>query len=287
MTLPIPEGVVIRHLDHMRVRNLRPSSVYNRQRVLARLARWADGPILYLSEDDLVRWQAARARQISAAALRMEQSNIGEFYRWCVRDRYRADDPALRLDMPRVARRLPRPIPDRALADALAAAEPYTAAILGLAGFAGLRACEIARLDWSEVGIGDKSPHIRVVNGKGGHGRIVPLSSTLAELLSVLPKRRGPVIRRRDDEPGSCQPHNISARANTYLHSLGIPETLHQGRHRFASATYQACRDIRAVQDLLGHASPTSTSIYAAVASGVAVQAVTLAGALDVTRHAA
>lgn len=275
-----PEGVVLRHLDHLRVRNLRPNTVYNRTRVLARLSAWADGPILYLDEPDLRRWQAQRSAEISAPALRGELSHAREFYRWAVTDGYRTTDPTARLILPRVPRRLPRPIPDARLADALANADDATRAILGLAAFAGLRACEIARLDWSEVDLHHAEPRICIVEGKGGHGRMVPLAPALACILTALPHRRGPVIRRLDGRPGSCQPHRISGRANTYLHGLDITESLHQLRHRFATATYAACRDLRAVQELLGHASPVTTSIYAAVAAGVAVAAVTAAGDL-------
>jgi len=277
--LPI-EGVVARYLDHLRVRNLRPWTIYNRQCALGRLARWAGSPVLYLTEADLTRWQQQRSTEIQPEPRRTELSNVRQFYRWSVRESFRPDDPTFRLDMPRVARRLPRPIRDSVLAQAMDTADAATLAILALASFAGLRACEIARLDWSEVGMDERSPHVRVVDGKGGHGRIVPLSTALRAALLPLPYRRGPVIRRLDGRPGPCMPHRISSRANNYLHQLGIADTLHTCRHRFASSAYQACLDIRAVQDLLGHASPTTTAIYAAAASGVARTAVESAGDL-------
>jgi integrase len=56
----------------------------------------------------------------------------------------------------------PRPIGDDRLAAAMAAADPEMTAILALAAFAGLRAIEIAKLDWAEVGIGQRRPHLRV-----------------------------------------------------------------------------------------------------------------------------
>lgn len=277
---PAPEGVVVRYLEHLTVRNLRHWTIYNRQCALARLGRWAEGPILYLTESDLQTWQKLRTTQIQPEPRRTELSHARQFYRWAVREGFRTDDPTLRIDLPRVARRLPRPITDAKLADAMVGADVDVAAILGLAAFAGLRACEVASLNWSEVGLGDSSPHMRIVDGKGGHGRIVPLSSALAEILAELPHRRGPVVRRLDGRPGPTKAHRVSQRANEYLHKMGIVETLHQCRHRFASTTYQACRDIRAVQDLLGHASPTTTAIYAASSSAVAVSAVEAAGAL-------
>lgn len=274
------EGVVNRYLDHLRLRNLRHWTIYNRQQALHRLAKWAGGPILYLTEQDLQRWQQQRSREIQPEPLRTETSHVRQFYRWAQREGFRPDDPSLRLVMPRVSRRLPRPMRDAYLAEAMAAADPATQAILALASFAGLRACEIAGLDWSEVGLGDRSPQIRIVEGKGGYGRTVPMSTVLETTLRQLPNRRGPVIARLDGLPGPCKPHRISGRANGFLHKLGITETLHQCRHRFATSAYQACQDIRAVQDLLGHASPTTTAIYAASASAVSVAAVEAAGTL-------
>lgn len=274
------EGVVSRYLDHLRVRNLRPWTIYNRQRALARLATWANSPVLYLSEADLERWQLARSTQIQPEPRRTEMSNVRQFYRWASREGLLAVDPTARMDLPRVSRHLPRPIADVKLADAMAGADPETCAILGLAAFAGLRACEIARLDWSEVGLVDHVKQLRIIDGKGGHGRIVPLSAALADVLRMLQHRRGPVVPRLDGRAGQALPHRISQRANKYLHSMNITETLHQLRHRFATSAYQACRDIRAVQELLGHQSPNSTAIYAAAASEVARAAVESAGEL-------
>lgn len=274
------EGIVGRYLDHLRVRNLRRWTVYNRRCALARLGRWAGGPILYLTETDLRRWQQQRASEIQPEPLRTELSHARQFYRWCVRDGYLDVDPTARLDMPRVHRHLPRPIHDGVLAEAMAQADPAMLAILALAAFAGLRACEIADLDWSEVGSRDRSARLIVREGKGGNGRAVPMSSPLIAALDALPNRRGPVIPRADGRAGHNQAHTISHRANDYLHGIGIPDTLHSLRHRFGTVTYQSCRDIRAVQELLGHASPTTTAIYAAASGEVARSAVDAAGTL-------
>ncbi|WP_375490206.1 tyrosine-type recombinase/integrase [uncultured Jatrophihabitans sp.] len=281
MTDAPTEGVVSKYLDTLNMRGLRRWTVYNRRCALTRLARWSGGPILYLTESDLVRWQKQRAAEIQPEPMRTEMSHHRQFYRWATREGYRRDDPTLRIELPRVARRVPRPIGDTRLAAAMAAADPSTAAILALAAFAGLRACEIAGLDWSEVGIVDRHPLLRVVEGKGGHGRVVPVSVALTTALAALPHRRGPVIQRLDGRAGPCAAHRISSRANEYLHQMGVTETLHQCRHRFATSAYQACQDIRAVQDMLGHASPTTTAIYAASASAVARSAVEAAGHLS------
>lgn len=275
----IEEGIVARYVDHMQVRNLRHWTIYSRQRALARLSAWAQGPILYLSETDLKRWQSQRAREIQPEPVRCEMSHQRQFYRWCVREGYLTVDPTARLDLPRVSRRLPRPIADDRLADAMLGAPDDVRVALALAAFAGFRACEIAGLDWSEISTG-KNPQVRIVEGKGGHTRLVPISLALLTELHSLPHRRGPVIQRRDGRAGRNTAHRISTMVNDYLHESGYAETLHQCRHRFATSTYQACLDLLAVSRLMGHANPSVTAQYAASSSEVAVRAVEAAGAL-------
>lgn len=275
------DGVVRRHLDSLHLRGLRKQSIYNRSRALERLSGYLGGPILYATHDELHSWQVHRAKGLIPASRAAELSNVREFYRWAMREGFRDDDPSAKLSMPRTPRRMPRPLADKALANALVHAKPDVAAIIGLGAFAGLRACEIAWLDWSEVRLDESPPMLRVADGKGGHGRMVPVSPALAELLERLPYGRGPVIARLDGASGGCLPHNISARANTYLHSIGVTDTLHQTRHRFATAAYRACQDLRAVQVLLGHASPVTTSVYAAHNTTATVDAVLKAGVVD------
>jgi site-specific recombinase XerD len=280
MTTPPPEGVIFRHLADMRLRNLSANSIYNRRRALARLSRYLDGPILYADAPTLRDWQDERARQLTPSGRGAELSNVREFYRWAQREGYRPDDPTTRLPMPRAPRRVPRPIADRDLLVAMASAEPDVAVILALAAFAGLRACEIARLDWSEVALREDPPMLRVVAGKGGHGRLIPISPALRDVLTAGPRGRGPVIQRRDGQRGHVLPHRISSMANEHLHACELPDTLHQARHRLATSAYRACRDLLAVQGLLGHSSPTTTAGYASSSPGVALDAIIMAGNL-------
>jgi integrase/recombinase XerC len=269
------ERAVVLYLQHLRARDLRPTTIYLRGRYLRWFARWAGGPILRLDESTLIRFQAERAKQISRAAQGTELKNIREFYRWATREGLIKRDPTIRLILPRARRGIPRPITESDLATALAGADKRMAAILGLAAFAGLRAMEIAQLEWADVThANDGQALLRVNDGKGGHGRLIPMAPVLTDLLHALPGRRGPVIVRTDGNAAGYLPGMISQRANEYLHSLGIEATIHMCRHRFGTVAYQACQDLRATQELLGHASPMTTAVYAAAASAVVRDAV-------------
>ena len=134
-----PEAVVSLYVQHMRARNLRPWTIYSRQRALARLREWAGRPILHLTEAELTTWQLERSRQIQPEPVRSEMSHHRQFFRWCVLQDLIDRDPTARLVLPRVARRLPRPIPDSRLAEAMLHAPADIRAAIALAAVAGLR----------------------------------------------------------------------------------------------------------------------------------------------------
>jgi integrase/recombinase XerC len=275
------EPVIGRHLDRLRLMNRRPSSIRHRLEALTRMTRWANGPILYLTEEQLAAWQQDRSRAVSSQTLRVETSHAREFYRWAVKERLIDNDPTRLLVTPSARRGRPHPIQDVDLARAIAEADPQMAATLGLAAFSGFRACEIAQLDWTDLHLTDIPAWVRIQEGKGGHTRDVHVPSALAEILRALPDRSGPVIRPMRGRRRYCTPARISQRANTYLHEdVGVVETLHHLRHRFATRMYAECRDIRAVQEELGHRSPTTTAIYVASSSTTAARAVEAAGQL-------
>lgn len=272
------DGLVAKHLDWMRVRNLSPLTITARRCILTRLGACLDGRgLLYATTGDLSHWQATRSRTLAPATHRTELSHVRAFYAWVVAEHYRTDSPAAHLPIPRAPRRLPRPIPDTKLAAALADCDEQMRLVLSLAAFAGLRAMEIAGLDWAEVDLDTAVLH--VTSGKGGRSRRVPLAPALVALMGGQ-QQSGPVIRRLDGGRGHCSPNAVTKRANAHLHACGASETLHQLRHRFATATYAACRDIRAVQEMLGHSSPTTTAVYAQASETVSVAAVLAASQL-------
>ena len=86
----------------------------------------------------------------------------------------------------------------------------------------------------------------------------------LAELRTAGLPHNGWVFRRRDGGHGPNAPWTVSHLANQHLADCGADATLHQLRHRFGSSLYKETRDLRLVQDLLGHRSPETTAGYAA-----------------------
>jgi integrase/recombinase XerC len=76
---------------------------------------------------------------------------------------------------------------------------------------------------------------------------------------------RGWAFARQDGRRGQVQPWRVSAIANQFLHDVGLSVTYHQLRHRFATRAYDLSLNQRAIQELLGHGSITSTSVYTKV----------------------
>lgn len=284
------EPLAARHLAWMRLANKRGTTIYARERALLRLTRWTQGPILYLTAEQLASFQAWRAEgdddhdPIGPASQRVEVSHLREFYKWVINEGLRKDDPTVRLVMPKRKDYGARPLDDAVIAEALDLADPHTAAILGLARFAGLRACEIARLEWRDLRLAASPAMLTVREGKGGYTRTVHVSLALVELLRRLPERTGPVITRVDGEPGHNTAARISQRAAKFLHErmgTAAGETLHALRHSFGTAMYAASMDLRSVQEEMGHRSVATTQIYTAVGNKAKAQAVEAASILQ------
>jgi integrase len=139
---------------------------------------------------------------------------------------------------------------------------------LVLAAWAGLRACEISGLRRENVLDSAVPPVLLVARDatKGSRERLLPLSPfLLAELQLAGMPSSGYVFRRHDGHPGPNRPWRISQLCNQCLHECGVQATLHQLRHRYGTQLYQSSgHDLRLTQDMLGHASPATTSVYAA-----------------------
>jgi integrase/recombinase XerC len=195
--------------------------------------------------------------------------------------RHAIHNPALRaMRAPKAAQRLPRPLAveevmDLTAASAVATGQPpwivarETAILLLLYG-TGLRIGEALGLDRSALPASDTQP-LRV-SGKGGKTRLVPILPAVRmaieryieacpyELAAETPLFRG--VRG-----GRLQPAVVQKRLRDLRRQLGLPETAtpHSLRHSFATHLLGDGADLRSIQELLGHASLSTTQRYTAV----------------------
>lgn len=195
----------------------------------------------------------------SPSTIKAFRSSVREFYRWAMLRELTDRNPGDLLPRVRVPAGVPRPASSEAVDEAIAKADPRTGLMIKLAARAGLRCREIALVHTDDL-VRDLTGWSLLVHGKGDRTRYVPLADELAAELLALP--RGWAFPGQQD--GHLSAHYISK-----LISRALPgATAHQLRHRFATRAYQlGGRDIRAVQQLLGHASVATTQIYTGVDS--------------------
>lgn len=262
------DGLVEMHLRYLRNEVKSPLTVRARAHVLARLERYLQAPPAGASRTmieeylDHRRDSAGRGgSRVSPNTIRNEVAHLRAYYGWLVQHEYRRDNPTDRLAMPRLIHAHVQAADDDAIVAALAGADIFDTAILSLAAFAGLRAAEIAALDWADIDI--RATTITVRHGKGDKRRTLHATGPVMEALLALPHRRYAVIPRRDGQNLANVATTISRRGSTLLGGRAGGFTLHQLRHRFATAAYAGCQDLRAVQEMMGHANPQTTAIYA------------------------
>ena len=195
------------------------------------------------------------------------------FGRYCVRRGVLASDPARALPFPRHSRRLPRTLPRLDLAAALdrlaAADDPRAArdaALVETAYSAGLRLSELVGLNHGDL---DRRGALLRVRGKGRRERIAPVG---ARALAALERYLGQEGRSRmaPGEPvftgtrGRLSGRTVQrvVRRRLAEAAAGLGVTPHALRHSFASHLLDAGADLRAIQELLGHRSLSSTQVY-------------------------
>lgn len=265
------------HLAHLTLRNLRPTTLLARKAHLLRFAAALciapDETLLAVDREDLRLWQTSMSH-LSPNYRSSATAHVRSFYRWALAAELIDRDPSVALVAVKISPGVPRPISEEDLRMAIDCAPPRLRCMLVLAAYEGLRACEIAGLLRPDV-CDTADPPVLFVNGKGGRQRIVPLSErSLLELRSHGLPVRGFVFPRHDGSSGGNTPATISKLTNEYLHSMGINDTLHALRHRFGSQVYAVSTDLRMTQEVMGHASPSTTALYTAWSSAAAVAAV-------------
>lgn len=232
-----------------------------------------------LTVSDFRAFLARRRKQgVESRTLARQLSSLRSFYRFAERQGLFRNAALSAIRAPKLPHAVPKPIsPEKARhlvrADALATEETprwvlaRDAAVLTLLYAAGLRISEALSLTRAQV---DK-PVLTII-GKGNKTRIVPLlpaaRAAVAAYLDLCPfavKAGEPVFR--GVKGGPLNARNIQLLTARLRGALGLPETAtpHALRHSFATHLLSHGADLRVIQELLGHASLSTTQVYTEV----------------------
>ena len=244
-------SVIDMWLDTYRAAGKAPGTIRNRRSYMTNFAKHISP--LDATGDDLMIYLASR-QDLKPESRKSLVIALRSFYRWAYKRGMTTEDLSVDLPSIHVPMGVPKPITDMALARARALADPETLLMLDLGALAGLRRSEIAAVNAMDV-----TDQVLIVSGKGGRIRSIPIHPRLKARLAALVGWAFPSPIR----PGShVSSDYVAARLEAVLPE---PFTAHSLRHYFASKAYAGSHDIRAVQQLLGHASVETTQRYIAI----------------------
>lgn len=241
-------------------------------------ARLSIADLGQLKAADYRAWLANRRRDgVSPRSLARFLSSVRSFYKYLER-RWSVDGSALGLvETPKIPRSLPKPVSADAarqmIAETGAREKPdwiaaRDEAVLILLYGCGLRISEALGLTVSDLPLGE----VIRVTGKGNKTRLVPVlpavREAMARYVSLCPfdlDENGPAFRAV--RGGALGARAVQALAAELRSRLGLPAstTPHALRHSFATHLLAGGGDLRTIQELLGHASLSTTQVYAAV----------------------
>ncbi len=265
----------VRHLE--KERQLSPHTVDAYRRDLRLLTNFCERTSLGIESLDsyTVRQFAAEChrRGSSPRSIARRLSAIRSFLAFMVREGIIKSNPASGVQAPKPSRRLPATLDADQVASllALAGEDDLTVrdrAMLELFYSSGLRLAELVGVDLSDLDFPDRTVR---VTGKGNKVRIVPVGRYALEALETWivvrvtiakPQEVALFVSRRGTR---LAPRTVQSRLKRWAQQQGAPVGVHPHmlRHSFASHMLESSGNLRAVQELLGHASLSTTQVYA------------------------
>ena len=258
-------------------RGLSPQTLKAYQRDLTRYSRELERLALASPagvQDHHVRSFIARLHRkgLGGRSIQRVLSSIRSYYRYLMREGLASQNPAVSVKAPKSARKLPATLDTDTITRLLdiptdAPLAIRDKAIMELFYSSGLRLSELAAITWHQVDFGSG---LVTVTGKGNKTRMVPLGSYAQKALVEWRKVRGQFADFTLPEVFVSQRGNpisvrtIQSRIRHWARHQGLPQKVHPHllRHRFASHMLESSGDLRAVQELLGHADISTTQVY-------------------------
>jgi len=260
-------------LEHQR--RLSRATLRNYAHALQQLIGFLDGKELQSLEPAQVRRSVAmlHAKGLSPRTLALTLSAWRGFYRWLARHRGFGANPVLGIRAPKAARPLPKALSVESTEQLLneeAKDQPVLIrdrAMFELLYSSGLRLGELVALNAGDGRLDLREGEV-TVTGKGAKTRTVPVGARAREALAAW-------LAVRNAAPGEkalfvgargrrIAAGTVGVRLKRWAQRRGLRERVHPHmlRHSFASHVLQSSQDLRAVQEMLGHASISSTQVY-------------------------
>jgi integrase/recombinase XerC len=270
------EPHVDRFLGYLRAeRRYAPSTLDHYAQALAKLLAFAE-------QQQLRSWRELKSAQVqslladqhrahhySPSTLRVFASAWRSFFSFLAREGEVAANPAIGLRSPKVKRKLPQVLDADEMAQLVEVPDADADAVrdralLELLYSSGLRVAELCSVRWRDLDVGDGMLR---VTGKGSKTRIVPVGAKALAALAVLREQDhgnddDPLVRGVRGQP--LTPNGVRARLKRRAQEQGVWKRVypHLLRHSCASHLLESSGDLRAVQELLGHADIGTTQIY-------------------------
>lgn len=253
---------------------------------LAQLADWAAANDMGPSELDHRRLRrfagVLSERGASKSTIARKLASIRSFYKYLVDRGELEGSPADLVATPKREQHLPRVLKDEEVAtllDSIPASTPLELrdrATFELAYSSGLRAEELVTLEMSDLDFDAEQVRVR---GKGAKIRVVPVGEQAWRAISAYLDRGRPLLAREADRPEPAvflsksgrrlATADLRRRLQGWMRRIGTPPgaTPHTLRHSFATHLLEGGADLRTIQELLGHATISTTQTYTRVES--------------------
>ena len=299
MTAISVDDAIAGYIDHVSVeRGLSANTVSAYKRDLARYSRWCRSIEIALVEEvdshDVARFAASlrnpnangvgEESTLSASSAARVVVAVRSFHKFAVLEGWSPSDPAAEVAPPSIPRRLPKALPYASIEAMIGATQdPATAvgsrdrALLEVLYGTGTRISEVVGLDVDDV---DLDASTVVVTGKGSKQRRLPFGEAALAALEAYLTRGRPALAAAGSakrQPGAAlflgvRGARMSRQAawgvvRASAQAAGITDEVgpHTLRHSYATHLMEGGADVRVVQELLGHASVTTTQIYTLV----------------------
>ena len=255
-----------------------PHTLKNYQRDLNRLTQFCIKQNISdwneIQQSDLRNHLATRHKQgLAASSLQRELSAIRSFFKFLLKQQIITSNPVQHIQAPKNTKKLPKTLDVDQVVGFLEAGTNSALEIRDLAIFelfysSGLRLSELTALNMESSDLSDKS--LMVAHGKGQKSRILPIGSkAITALKNWLQVRKTFAQENQSslfisNKGTRLSQRSVQTRLASWCKNKGLSQHIHPHmlRHSFAGHLLESSQDLRAIQELLGHSSISTTQIY-------------------------